>query len=151
MLFIFKSIFISLNHWRFMNRMAWTVYFFIVLSDRKWINQVGLTFRLVDRNRISFISESSIYFRGIAGINPNLLCVGSLKEKYWSIVVFLIIFWYFLGNHLGEILIFTIPSKGSNFFLKECRTSSFVNTVRLIKWKLFTDYNFWFFQVTSMV
>ncbi|CAF4965791.1 unnamed protein product, partial [Rotaria magnacalcarata] len=43
-------------------------------------------------------TESSIYSRGIAGIDPNILCV---------------------GNHQGEILMFSIPPKGSNIFLRE--------------------------------
>ncbi|CAF4046095.1 unnamed protein product [Rotaria sp. Silwood2] len=43
-------------------------------------------------------TESSVYSRGIAGVGQNLLCV---------------------GNHQGEILIFSIPPKGSNIFLKE--------------------------------
>ncbi|CAF4846965.1 unnamed protein product, partial [Rotaria socialis] len=30
-----------------------------------------------------------------------------------------IILFYFLGNHQGEILIFSIPQKGSNIFLRE--------------------------------
>ncbi|CAF0911420.1 unnamed protein product [Rotaria sordida] len=43
-------------------------------------------------------TESSIYSRGITGFGQNSLCV---------------------GNHQGEILLFSIPPKGTNIFLKE--------------------------------
>ncbi|CAF1646220.1 unnamed protein product [Adineta ricciae] len=46
-------------------------------------------------------TESSIYARGIAGVGQNLLCV---------------------GNHLGEVLVFNIPQKGSTITLKETIT-----------------------------
>ncbi|CAF1064745.1 unnamed protein product [Adineta steineri] len=43
-------------------------------------------------------TEASIYARGITGVDQNLLCI---------------------GNHQGEILVFNIPPKGTNIFLKE--------------------------------
>lgn len=43
-------------------------------------------------------SESSIYSRGITGVGEHLLCI---------------------GNHQGEIMVFNIPAKGTNIFLKE--------------------------------
>ncbi|CAF1954436.1 unnamed protein product [Rotaria magnacalcarata] len=52
---------------------------------------------MLDKNNTNK-TESSIYARGIAGIGQNLLCV---------------------GNHQGEILVFNIPPKGNNIFLKE--------------------------------
>jgi WD40 repeat protein len=58
--------------------------------------------------------ESSIYSRGITGIGQNLLAVGKSKLSSTKINLF-----FCIGNHLGEILIFTIPQKGTNIFLKE--------------------------------
>ncbi|CAF1148503.1 unnamed protein product [Rotaria sp. Silwood1] len=57
----------------------------------------NLHIHMLDKN-YSNRTESSIYSRGIAGIGQNLLCV---------------------GNHQGEILVFNIPPKGTNIFLKE--------------------------------
>ncbi|CAF2983912.1 unnamed protein product [Rotaria socialis] len=57
----------------------------------------NLHIHMLDKNNTNK-TESSIYARGIAGIGQNLLCV---------------------GNHQGEILVFNIPPKGNNIFLKE--------------------------------
>ncbi|CAF1405444.1 unnamed protein product [Rotaria sordida] len=57
----------------------------------------NLHIHMLDKNH-SNKTESSVYSRGIAGIGQNLLCV---------------------GNHQGEILVFNIPPKGTNIFLKE--------------------------------
>ena len=62
----------------------------------------------------SFLSsEGSVYSRGIAGIGQNLLCVGKNPPLIHSSNLPLI------GNNQGELLIFSIPQKGSNIFLKE--------------------------------
>ncbi|CAF5161919.1 unnamed protein product, partial [Rotaria magnacalcarata] len=70
------------------------------MLDKNNTNKTGeIKIQLNFNNRIyANHLESSIYARGIAGIGQNLLCV---------------------GNHQGEILVFNIPPKGNNIFLKE--------------------------------
>lgn len=58
--------------------------------------------------------EGSIYSRGIAGIGQNLLCIGKNTSSIIHSSDLPL-----LGNHQGELLLFSIPQKGSNVFLKE--------------------------------